>query len=63
MSAFLPSVVLSLVPWLAPALAAQAFAPPPQSPQQRYVDFSDDLDRTGLVAVIGTLERLKAGIF
>src|SRR5262245_25092036 len=45
-------------------LAAPQLPPMPamaQSPQQRFIDFSEDLDRKSLVAVVGGIDKLKEG--
>jgi hypothetical protein len=53
-----------MLPWL---FTLSLFLPTPQqpslpqNPQQRFLDLSDELDRRGLVAVVGTLDKLKEG--
>ena len=39
----------------------QVVPEPPASPQMRYVDFSHDLERPGVTAMVGRLGKLKKG--
>ncbi len=50
-----------LLPFL---LLAPQLPPMPamvQSPQARFIDFSEDLDRKSLIAIVGPIDKLKEG--